>query len=146
MTRRGWIQSAVGVLALVAALAYLYDPPWIGGVTSGLRPWEEDPPGTSFRWTMGRATFYVPSNVATMTVPLRALFPGPNGTPVTVQIRVDGRLLATTDLNEPDAWVRKTLPLNRYTGRRRFRRVDLHVSRVVPPFNLGVMTGEVLLR
>jgi hypothetical protein len=146
MTRRNGIRSAVGVLALVGALAYLYDPPWIGGMTSGLRPWEEDPPGTLFRWTMGRGTFFVPSNVSTMTLPLRALFPGPNGKPVTVEVRVDGRLLATIDLSEPDAWVRKTLPLNRYTGHRRFRRVDLHVSRVVPPFNLGVMTGEVTLR
>lgn len=146
MTRRRRIQSVVGALALVAAIGYLYDPPWIGGVTSGLRSWEEDPPGTLFRWTMGRATFFVPSNAATMTVPLRAVFPGPNGGPVTVEIRVDGRLLATIDLREPDAWVRKTLPLNRYTGRRRFRRVDLHVSRVVPPFNLGVMTGEVGVR
>jgi hypothetical protein len=146
MTRRGWILSVVVALALAGALAYLYDPPWIGGVTSGLRPWEEDPPGTPFRWTMGRGTFFVPSNAATMTLPLRALFPGPNGTPVTVEIRVDGRLLASVDLTEPDAWVRKTLPLNRYTGRRRFRRVDLHVSRVVPPFNLGVMTGAVEMR
>ncbi|MCU1382115.1 MAG: hypothetical protein JWL71_812, partial [Acidobacteria bacterium] len=127
-------------------LAYLYEPPWIGGVTSCLRRWEEDPPGTPFRWTMGRGTFFVPSNATTMTVPLRALFPGPNGKPVVVEIRVDGRLLATIDLIEPDAWVRKPLPLNRYTGRRRFRRVDLRVSRVVPPFNLGVMAGAVELR
>jgi hypothetical protein len=146
MTRRRWIESAVSVLALAAGLAFLYDPPWIGGLTSGLRPWEEDPPGTLFRWTAGRGTFFVPSNSTTMTVPLRAVFPGPDGGPVTVEIRVDGRLLATIDLTEPDAWVRKTLPLNRYTGRRRFRRVDLHVSRVVPPFNLGVMTGEVVVR
>ena len=146
MTRRRWIRSALSVLALAAALGYLYDPPWIGGVTSGLRPWEQDPPGTLFRWTMGRATFFVPSNVTTLSVPLRAVFPGPDGTPVRVAIRVDGRLLATIDLSEPDAWVRKTLPLNRYAGWRRYRRVDLHVSRVVPPFNLGVMTGEVILR
>jgi hypothetical protein len=146
MSRRRWIGSALAVVAVVATLGYLYDPPWIGGVTSGLRPWEEDPPGTLFRWTMGRATFFVPSNVTTMTVPLRALFPGPNGAPVAVEIRVDDRLLATIDLIDPDVWVRKTLPLNRYTGGRRFRRVDLHVSRVVPPFNLGVMTGEVALR
>ena len=94
---------------------------------------------------MGRATFFVPSNVATMTVPLRSVFPGPGGTAVAVEIRDDGRLLATIELPQPDAWVLKTLPLNPYTGRRRFRRIDLHVSRVVPPFNLGVMTGEVEL-
>jgi hypothetical protein len=146
MTRRRWLTLAVGVLSIVAALRYLYDPPWMGGVTSGLRPWEEDPPGTLFRWTMGRATFFIPSNATTMTVPLRAVFPGPNGTPVQVEIRDDGRLLYTIALKEPDVWVRQALPLKRHAGRRRFRRIDLRVSRVVPPFDLGVMTGEVIAR
>ena len=146
MTRQRWIKVVVSVLAAAAVVAYLYDPPWMGGVTSGLRPWEEDPPGTLFRWTAGRGTFFVPSNATSMTVPLRALFPGPNGTPVTVEVRDDGRLLATIELRDPDAWIRTTVPLKRYAGRRRFRRIDLRVSRVVPPFALGVMTGEVVVR
>ena len=146
MTRRGWLTSVAGLLAVMAVLAYLHDPPWIGGATSGLRPWEQDPPGTLFRWTMGRATFFVPSNITTMTVPLRAMFAGPNGTPVQVEIRDDGRLLSTIELREPNAWVRQPLPLKQYAGRRRFRRIDLRVSRVVAPFNLGVMTGEVTFR
>ena len=58
----------------------------------------------------------------------------------------DGRLVATVDLGEPDAWVRPVVPLTRYTGSRRFRRIDLRISRVVPPFSLGVMTGEVSVR
>ena len=143
MTRRRWFTSVAGLLAVAAVLGYLYDPPWIGGATSGLRPWEQDPPGTLFRWTMGRATFFVPSNITTMTVPLRAVFPGPTGTPVRVEFRDDGRLLSTIELSKPNAWVRQPLPMTRYAGRRRFRRIDLRVSRVVPPFNLGVMTGEV---
>ena len=146
MTRAKWVKAAVGLLTVAGVLGYLYDPPWMGGVTSGLRPWEQDPPGTFFRWTAGRATFFVPSSATTMTVPLRAVFPGPNGTPVTVDVRDDGRLLATIELSEPDAWIRTTVPLKRYAGRRRFRRIDLHVSRVVPPFALGVMTGEVVVR
>ena len=87
---------------VAGVLAYLYDPPWMGGVTSGLRPWEQDPPGTLFRWTAGRATFFVPSNVATMTVPLRAVFPGPNGAPVTVELRDDDRLLMTDRAQRPE--------------------------------------------
>jgi hypothetical protein len=146
MTRGRWIRTAAGALAAIAVLAYLYDPPWMGGVTSGLRPWEEDPPGTLFRWTYGRATFFVPSNATTMTVPLRAVFPGPNHVPVTVEMRDNGRLLATIELRDPDAWVRTTVPLKRAAGRRRFRRIDLRVSRVVPPFALGVMTGEITAR
>jgi hypothetical protein len=146
MTRASWIKAAAGLLIVAGVLGYLYDPPWMGGVTSGLRPWEQDPPGTLFRWTAGRATFFVPSNVATMTVPLRAVFPGPNGVPVTVELRDDDRLLMTIELTDPNAWVRTTLPLKHYTGQRRFRRIDLRVSRVLPPFALGVMTGEVILK
>jgi hypothetical protein len=146
MTRQRWIKAVVSVMAAAAVVAYLYDPPWMGGVTSGLRPWEEDPPGTRFRWTAGRGTFFVPSSATSMTLPLRAVFPGPDGTPVTVDVRDDGRLLATIELNNPEAWIRTTVPLKRYAGRRRFRRIDLRVSRVVPPFALGVMTGEVVAR
>jgi hypothetical protein len=146
MTRGQCLKVAAGLLAAVAVLGYLHDPPWMGGVTSGLRPWEQDPPGTFFRWTYGRATFFIPSNVATMTVPLRAVLPGPNGTPVRVEIRDDGALLGTIELTEPDAWVRTTLTLKHSAGGRRFRRIDLRISRVVPPFSLGVMTGEVTLQ
>ena len=146
MTRRTWITASVGALALVAVIAYLHDPPWLGGVTSGLRTWEQDPPGTFFRWTAGRATFFVPSSATTMVLPLRAVFPGPNGAPVRVEVRDDGRLLATIELGDPEAWIRTTMPLKHEAAGRRFRRIDLRVSRVVPPFNLGVMTGEVLAR
>jgi hypothetical protein len=146
MTRRSWITGFGGAVAVAALLVYLYDPAWIGGVTSGLRPWEQDPPGTFFRWTAGRASFFIPSTASTMTVPLRAVFPGPQGTPVTVELRDEGRLLATIELRDPAEWVRQEVPLKRYAGHRRYRRIDLHVSRVVPPFALGVMTGEVVVR
>src|SRR5206468_1158939 len=54
------LRLAAATAALAGALAYLHDPPWAGRVTSGLRPWEENPPGTFFRWTTGRASFFVP--------------------------------------------------------------------------------------
>src|SRR6185369_3544251 len=41
---------AAGVAIMLTALAvYLRDPPWAGSITSGMRAWEEDPPGTRFR-------------------------------------------------------------------------------------------------
>ena len=136
-----------GTLALVALLlgaaAYLYDPPWIAGVTSGFRDWEEDPPGTRFRWTTGRASFFVPSDATAMTLPMRALFPGPNGTPVSVEVSVDDRWLADVALADADAWRRPVLPLPRVRTHRRYRRVDLRVSRTVGPYILGVQTGEI---
>ena len=49
MTRATWFKSAAGLLVVAGVLAYLYDPPWMGAVTSGLRPWEQDPPKTLFR-------------------------------------------------------------------------------------------------
>jgi hypothetical protein len=138
------IVAAVACLLLLAVLGYLRDPPWLGQVTSGMRGWEEDPPGTRFRWTTGRASFFVPSDALAMTLPLRAVFPGPNGRPVTVSVSVDDRWLANIDLPRPDAWVRTVLPLPRRATTRRFRRVDLHVNRTaVGVFILGVMTGDI---
>jgi hypothetical protein len=144
MTRK---RLVAGAALLVCVLAYLHDPPWLGEVTSGMRRWEEDPPGTRFRWTMGRASFFVPSDATTMTLPLRAVFPGPNGRPVIVGVSVDDRWLADIELPRPDEWVRTSLPLPRTATSRSFRRVDLHISRTaVGPFILGVMTGQIGLQ
>ena len=138
------VGAAAACVLLLWVLGYLRDPPWLGEVTSGMRAWEEDPPGTRFRWTTGRASFFVPSDALAMTLPLRAVFPGPNGRPVTVSVSVDDRWLANIDLPRPDAWVRTELPLPRRATTRRFRRVDLHVNRTaVGVFILGVMTGEI---
>jgi len=131
---------------LVLGLAYLRDPPWLGEVTSGMLRWEEDPPGTRFRWTIGRASFFVSSAATGMTLPLRAVFPGPNGRPVIVRVFVDDRWLADIELPRPEEWVQTRLPLPRTATTRRFRRIDLHISRTaVGPFILGVMTGEIRL-
>ena len=137
MTRRHWLALTLGGAG--GALLYLRDPSWVGGISSGLRPWEEDPPGTRFRWTAGRAAFFVPARAAAITVPLRSVFAGP----VDVEILADDRWLTTVRLVDPAAWVQTTLPMGGRQTRRRYRRIDLRVSRVVPPFMLGVMVGEV---
>jgi|KBSMisStaDraftv2_1062788.scaffolds.fasta_scaffold616000_2 hypothetical protein len=143
MTRTRLAAIAIAVL-LAAAAAYLHDPPWAAQVTSGMRGWEEDPPGTRFRWTTGRASFFVPSDATAMTLPVRAVFPGKDGNPVVVSISVDDRWLADVELRDPDAWVRPQFPLQRRATSRRFRRVDLRVNRTaVGVFILGVMTGEI---
>jgi hypothetical protein len=141
MNRRR-LKVIVGAFAVFAALAYLYDPPWVGGVTSGLREWEHPPPPDPvFRWTTGRASLFIPSDATTVVIPLRSELPGPDGKPVTVEIRVDGRFLTTVTLREPRSWVRHELPLGRRPTHRRFRRIDLRVNRVVTWRLLGVMTG-----
>lgn len=135
------VKWTAGTLALVAALAYLYDPPWLGGVTSGFFQWEYPPGEPVFRWTTGRASLFIPGNATTVMIPMRSLFPGPDGGPVTVRVSVDDRFLATITLTDPGAWVRDELPLGRRSTRRRHRRIDLRVNRVVRPRMVGVMTG-----
>lgn len=146
MTRARLASRAAVIALALAGAAYLHDPPWAGRVTSGMRDWEEDPPGTRFRWTAGRASFFVPASATEMTLPLRALFPLTDGKPVIVAMSVDGRWLTDVELWHPDEWALPTVPLPRSATGRRFRRVDLRVSRVVGFYNLGVQVGEARLR
>ena len=150
VTRRRAIAVAVGGLLIIGALAYLHDPPWIGDVTAGLRSWETDEQGNRYRWTSGRATFYVPTTAQSMTLPLRPL-PPISDRPITVDVTVDDRWLATLELPDarepnPNVWVVHTLPLPRQATSRRYRRVDLRVVRVLGLFNLGVQLGVVAAR
>ena len=140
MTRRR-IAIIVGGVALVAALAYLRDPPWLANVTSGMREWDYSDPRMVFRWTAGRASLFIPSDAKAVMIPLRSGVPGPLMGEVPVEIRVDGRFLATITLTDPMEWVRQELPLGNRVTHRRFRRIDLHVPRAVGEGNLGVMTG-----
>ena len=66
-----------GGVALVAALAYLRDPPWMGNVTSGMREWDYSDPRMVFRWTAGRASLFIPSDAKAVMIPLRSGIPGP---------------------------------------------------------------------
>ena len=141
-----WLIGAIMVVSVAGAAWYLRDPPWVAAVTSGMRDWEVDPSGTRFRWTAGHASFFVPSAASEMTVPIRALFPSSDGGPVVVRFAVDDRSVATVELIDAAEWSRPVIPLPRQTGRRRYRRVDVRVSRVVGFYNLGVQVGEPTLR
>ena len=145
MNRRARLFIVV-IGVLTTGLWYLHDPPWVGGVTSGILNWEEEPDGVRLRWTKGHATFYVPSSAATITLPLRAWVPGPNGGPVVVSIQIDDRWLADISLPDERAWVHTTLPIKTRSANRSFRRVDLRVNRTVPPDALGVELGVVEAR
>ena len=141
-----WLIGAIMVVSVAGAAWYLRDPPWVAAVTSGMRDWEVDPSGTRFRWTAGHASFFVPSAASEMTVPIRALFPSSDGGPVVVRFAVDDRSVATVELIDAAEWSRPVIPLPRQAGRRRYRRVDVRVSRVVGFYNLGVQVGEPTLR
>ena len=47
-----------------------------------------------------------------MIVPMRSVFPGPDGSPVQVQIRDNGGLLGTVELSSPDAWARPSIAVD----------------------------------
>ncbi len=137
--------GSIGGLAVGAGLAaYLHDPPWVARVTSGRRQWEEDAAGIRFRWTAGHGSFFVPGAGTELTLPLRAVFAGP-GDPVIVNVSVDDRWLAAVELANPDEWRVTRFPLP-VRPSRRYRRVDLRVSRVIPPYNLGVQVGDAFVR
>ena len=76
---------------------------------------------------------------------MRPWFPSNTGA-IIVSVSVDDRWLADIELRHPRDWESSTLPLPRQKTHRRHRRVDLHISRVVPPFNLGVELGVVQFR
>jgi len=141
-----WLIGTIMVVCVTGAAWYLRDPPWVGAVTSGMRDWEIDASGTRFRWTSGHASFFVASGASEMTLPLRAVFPSTDGAPVIVRFAVDDRSVATVALNNTAEWSHAVVPLPRETGRRRYRRVDVRVSRVVGFYNLGVQVGEPTLR
>lgn len=143
MNRRRSIQALVLAATAIVTLAYLYDPPWIAGMTTGFHRWEKYPSGAPFRWTNGHASFFVPADATTLTIPMRAAFSGPDGAPVLVKVSVDDRWLADVVLDDPDAFVRPSFPMPRTRTHRRFRRVDVRVNRVRTEGNLGIQMGPV---
>lgn len=142
MTRRHVLTAALALAGAVAVAAYLHDPPWAGTITSGLRDWEQDSSGATFRWTSGHSSLFVPAAATAVTIPLRSLFPET----FLVDVSVDDRWLATIPVRQKDVWVRTELPLPRKPVSRRFRRLELRLNRTVGPFNLGVELGPLELR
>jgi hypothetical protein len=145
MTRRRLVQSLVCAAIAVVTLAYLYDPPWIAGMTTGFHRWEQFPTGERFHWTNGHASFFVRADATMITLPMRAGFSGPDGAPVIVKVSVDDRWLADVVLDDPDAWVQPQFPMPRTPTHRRFRRVDVRVNRVRTEGNLGIQMAEVVV-
>jgi len=129
-------------LAVVLLLAYLREPPWTPHVTSGLSRWETDEDGVRFRWTSGRASFFVPSSARKVTIPLRAVPASGDARPFVVDIWIDGRLADRVVLAD-GSWVTAVeRPVPRPRGRR-FRRIDLRVDRAWGDWRRGVRVGDI---
>jgi hypothetical protein len=128
MTRRRWTAVLVATLLILAALAYLRDPPWLIRVTSGMGRWETDRDGTRYRWTSGHASFFAASSTEWVTFRMRAPKSDPRDWPITATITVDDRPADVIKVNEEE-WsvVRLRLPSR---GGRKLRRIDVKLDRL----------------
>lgn len=138
VTRRpAWIAAAA---ALVGALVYLHDPPWLIGQTSGLRGWEQHGGEPRYRWSGAHASFFVRSDAAAVEFPVSTTFDGRDARPMLVTVSVDDKVAARLVLSDA-AWQRVRVPLPP-PGGRRVRRIDVRTS-VTRESNHGVRIGEV---
>jgi hypothetical protein len=134
VTRRALI--VVVACATLAALGWLYDPPWLINQTTGLRRWEERD-GLHFRWSGAHASFFVPSSARAFEMPVSTSF-ADGDKPMMVTVSVDDQVVARTVLSDP-GWKRIRVPLPP-PGRRKVRRIDVRTS-ITRDGNRGVRIG-----
>jgi hypothetical protein len=138
--RRTRLVVVVIVIAIVAALAYLRDPTWLAGQTTGLRGWERADNGVMFRWSGGHASFFVTADAQSLRIPIATTFPDPHATPIAVTFSVDDVRTARVLLTD-EGW-RDVAILMPARGSRRVRRIDVRTS-ITREDNHGVKIGEV---
>jgi hypothetical protein len=127
-------------LAVAGALAYLRDPAWLAGQTTGLRPWQRTADGMAFRWSGGHASFFVPADAQSIHVPISTTFDAAGARPMVVTFTLDDVRAARVMLTD-EAWVDVLVPIPP-RGSRRVRRIDVRTS-VTRDDNRGVKIGEV---
>jgi hypothetical protein len=143
MTRRTWIGVLVGAAAVAGSLAYLRDPPWLLGLSSGMRGWQIGTDGARYRWAAGHSSFFVPSDAGSIEIPLRATFDAPHDWPIVATITLDDRPVDRLVLSDA-AWRRAVIILpSRHS--RRVLRIDIRLDRTRDE-NHGVAVGEIRVR
>jgi hypothetical protein len=143
MRRNRLLVAGGAVVALIAALIYLRDPPWLLSTSSGMRGWEEDGHGFRFRWMGGHASFFVPSHARAVEIPVRTTFDQSGDWPITVSVSIDDRLgdqLVLADADWHSIVVRMPPP-----GSRKVRRIDIRLDRTRDD-NRGAALGGVRFR
>ena len=140
MTPKRAVLAVVAAAILIAALAYLRDPPWLVGLESGLRRWQSTDDGVRYRWTDGHASFFVPASAPSITIPTRVTFDTREDPPVLVTIAIDDRPADAFELRD-DRWLTRRLVMPR-PGTRRVRRIDIRVDRLRSG-NRGIQLGPV---
>jgi len=127
------------VIAAVAGVWYLRDPPWLIDQRSGLRAPERAADGTVYRWSGAHASFFVPADARSVRIPVATTFDARDARPMMVTAFVDDARAARVLLSN-EAW--QTLAFEMPPrGSRRVRRIDIRTS-VVRDDNHGVKMGE----
>ena len=143
MTRR--VGIAATALLLVAALWYLRDPAWLATQTTGLRAPERAADGTTYRWSGGHASFFVPSDARQVRIPVSTIFDSrmPRGDePMMVTFTIDDVRAGRVLLSDPS--VREVTLDMPPRGSRHVRRVDVRTS-LTRDSNHGVKIGAVVV-
>ena len=139
------MRRALGIggltLVLASVLFWLRHPAWLAGVESGFMGWQTDAEQTRYRWTAGRASFFVPASASEVRIPIRT-GRDTDGWTVVVTISIDDRVADRVSLTN-NAWhvSRVRLPA---PGSRHLRRIDIHVDRTVDG-SRGVQIGEIVI-
>jgi hypothetical protein len=139
------VGMAVTTLLLVAALWYLRDPAWLATQTTGLRAPERAADGTTYRWSGGHASFFVPSDARQVRIPVSTIFDSrmPRGDePMMVTFTIDDIRAGRVLLSDPS--VREVILDMPPRGSRHVRRVDVRTS-LTRDSNHGVKIGEVVV-
>lgn len=142
MTTRRLICLCLGAAGLIAALAYLRDPPWLAQMESGFRRWETASDGTRSRWIAGHASFFVPAAATAIVIPARTSFNDASDPSVRVSIAIDDRPVDELVLRDGQ-WQAREIRLPP-PGRRQLRRIDIRVDRLRPGMR-GAQIGEVVV-
>jgi hypothetical protein len=159
-TRRFWRRAVVAFVVLVVISVPIRARQAIGDidfsrVAYGFHLWEAEGPGTRYRWTGSRATFFVHSSARAIDLPLRAFDPASLETEAfEVRILVNRRRVGLARLTD-DKWHRVRVPAPRHAEDESFWRVDLEVNPTWRPVErlpastdsrmLGVKVGEIHL-
>jgi hypothetical protein len=136
------LTTLLAAAALAGALAYLREPSWLADVESGFRTWESLPDGTRYRWIAGHASFFVPANASSVSIPVRTTFDAPDDPPVLISIAIDDRLADELVLRD-DQWLVRKIRMPA-PGERGLRRIDLRVDRLRPGHR-GAQIGEIIV-
>jgi len=100
------------------------------------------PDGTRYRWIAGHASFFVPANASSVSIPVRTTFDAPEDPPVLISIAIDDRLADELVLRD-DRWLVRKVRMPA-PGKRGFRRIDLRVDRLRPGHR-GSQIGEIIV-